>query len=395
LRRGDIRALQELAPSILDGLAGSSAEPLLNESLDALRQSLEVLPNPTLAATLAHADAASVAGPSMPQTWSELLSRLLEGDLAAAERFLALDEVERPSPERLSAAERDAALATLEELLTDPAYTAKANGRWITDVALPAFVEDFVSDRRFPRSELLPLYLQLLRLWAEHKRGSAYAPDGQLMLLLSSAVLQRTPGHEGEIASLLIGWWRARPVRAALPFLLEALDLVLEFMASEAPAQQFWLDGASLAARESASLSGTERLLWRRLGLRAGFDERAVDEVLPEAPALPEEQAESDVLRDLGLSKVAIVSLHRRPAEAAAEVLAERTGASVFVVDETVAGPGTRAAQTADVVLFVWAATKHAVFRAFDSVRDRVVYVPGTGAASIVLALERWAATRS
>jgi hypothetical protein len=38
----------------------------------------------------------------------------------------------------------------------------------------------------------------------------------------------------------------------------------------------------------------------------------------------------------------------------------------------------------------VWAATKHAVYRAFDDVRDRIEYVQGTGASSIVLALERW-----
>jgi len=47
----------------------------------------------------------------------------------------------------------------------------------------------------------------------------------------------------------------------------------------------------------------------------------------------------------------------------------------------------------ADVVLFVWSATTHAVFRAFDAVdKKRFAYVQGTGAASIVLALERWIA---
>jgi hypothetical protein len=47
-------------------------------------------------------------------------------------------------------------------------------------------------------------------------------------------------------------------------------------------------------------------------------------------------------------------------------------------------------------VLIVWSAITHAVFRAFDGVdRERIEYVQGTGAASIVLALERWAIRQS
>ena len=43
------------------------------------------------------------------------------------------------------------------------------------------------------------------------------------------------------------------------------------------------------------------------------------------------------------------------------------------------------------VLLFVWANTTHAVYRAFDNVREKLAYVEGKGAVSIVLTLERWA----
>ena len=94
-----------------------------------------------------------------------------------------------------------------------------------------------------------------------------------------------------------------------------------------------------------------------------------------------------------GLHKIAIISLHEKAAQAAAILLRERTQADVFVVAELAAGPGTKNARTADVVLLVWAATKHAVYRAFDDMRDKIAYVQGTGAGSIVLALERWVAS--
>ncbi len=43
-------------------------------------------------------------------------------------------------------------------------------------------------------------------------------------------------------------------------------------------------------------------------------------------------------------------------------------------------GPrGTSPASPADVILVVWAATKHAVYRVFDDVREKLAYVLGTG----------------
>ena len=87
--------------------------------------------------------------------------------------------------------------------------------------------------------------------------------------------------------------------------------------------------------------------------------------------------------------KVAIVSLHERAAREAAAQIGKRTDAHIIVVTDHAAGDGTASAATADVILYVWGATKHAVYRAFDKVRDRLEYVQGTGSASIVRALER------
>ncbi|MFN8877194.1 MAG: hypothetical protein ACK51E_02735 [Gemmatimonadota bacterium] len=389
LSRGDLRALQDLAPSVLTHLERGSA-PALAEAAAAIVDSLDVRANPELSRSMEQSGMAP-AVPRVPQSWRALLERVREGDLAGAERFLALDEGDRPSPEHLTSEDREAAVFTLEELLTSPQLGTSASRQWVADVALPALIDDFVGDAHFPRSDRIPIYLQLLRLWADHKKGTVYPPDAQLTLLLGAAVLQHSAGHQVEVSGLLVSWWEARPHRAALPFLLGAIELILDYTSEFGAAQQLWIEGASLAARDPERLVGTERYLWRRLGKQVGFDPGAVDEVLPTLAEPKRSAVETDVLRDAGLRRIAIVSLHRRAADEACALLAERTGAEVFVVDEKVPGTATRAAQSADVVLFVWAATKHAVFRAFDAMRNRVAYVQGTGAGSIVLALERWA----
>ena len=77
-------------------------------------------------------------------------------------------------------------------------------------------------------------------------------------------------------------------------------------------------------------------------------------------------------------------------------MISDRCGAEVVVVTDKVAGAATNNAASADVVLFVWSATSHAVFRAFDGMdRGRIAYVQGTGSSSIVLALERWCSSQN
>ncbi|MCL6250825.1 hypothetical protein M3P36_07175 [Altererythrobacter sp. KTW20L] len=100
-------------------------------------------------------------------------------------------------------------------------------------------------------------------------------------------------------------------------------------------------------------------------------------------------EATGDPLLSSGFNKIAIVSLHERAAREAAAQIEKLTLANVIVVTDHAAGEGTASAASADVILFVWGATKHAAYRAFDKVRDRLEYVQGTGSASIVRALER------
>lgn len=134
-----------------------------------------------------------------------------------------------------------------------------------------------------------------------------------------------------------------------------------------------------------------DRSLWRQIGLRI-FDQSTIDEYLP----LPSDSdGQEDPLKSANLKKVAIVSMREPQAKNAAELIEQRTGASVHLVTDKIAGAQTDNAVTAEVILFVWKATSHAIFRAFDKIeKERVAYVQGTGAGSILLALERWVAER-
>ena len=316
--------------------------------------------------------------------WSDFAQSLRADDLASADAFLA----RMPALWGEDAAASAAACAdALLECFTDADIVGHPTRAAAAERALMAVIDDQVCNAGFPAREFLPLYAGLLDCWSLARGKSAHAADGQFLLSIAHAVLVLDSGRERLVAGMVRAWWRARPIRARLPWLLEALDMLTEF-GGPPDMVDLWYAGAELAAAEGDAVSRGERRLWSRLGARFGLTADAIDAVLGTTPAL----VEADPLQQAPLRRVAIVSLHERAAEAAAQEIRQRSGAHVQVVTEHVAGTATRSAADADVVLMVWSASKHAVYRAFDKVRDRLEYVQGTGASSIVLALERWVA---
>lgn len=103
---------------------------------------------------------------------------------------------------------------------------------------------------------------------------------------------------------------------------------------------------------------------------------------------------EVDVLSNLQADRISIVSLQIESAQNAAELIRQRTPAEVIVVSATHNNPAVENAKNSDIILFVWASNIHAVYRAFDNSREKLVYVQGKGASSIIISLERWAMRR-
>ena len=389
-RQGDWRTLQEVGQLLLE--SGSSGLGILTSDylLSTLAFSLNLHANSILAERL---EKVSVQQPSKiptifaAQTWGQFVERLRVNDWDGADHFLSLEE--RPSLDGLKLNEISQVLESLEELFTDPKIDQDQTGRQIMLGSLPVIIKDFLNDAEFPRSSLTGIYRQLFQLWAQHRRGGASQQDANLLLALAEAVLQLDSTSEKEVTENIRGWWEARRVRAMLPFLLSALDLLSELTSGRGVCENLWIDGAEFIRIDPQALSPGEGILWRNVGSRIGLDTTTIEEFLGlHAEA---DVGAVDVLAQVKLKNVAIVSLREEPARIAAEIIRQRTGAQVVVVTETHAGTATANAKTADVVLFVWASTTHAVYRAFDNVREKLAYVEGKGAVSIVLTLERWA----
>jgi hypothetical protein len=372
-RSGDWQRVQELGTILLGEFP---------EIIPVLRRSLEVLPNDELAALLA-----TTTGPriqTITVSWLGCIRAVRANNFDEAQRFL--DDRPRDQAANLSALETVRLQTELDELLCEGRLDRDLTFRQTATGAVTELVSDLVSLPLFPRSDLGPLYRSLLRLWSSLKQGSASPSDAQILLELADAVLQLDVTAEQEVGDMIQAWWKAHPTRAMLPFLLDAVEL-LDRLAVRRSCENLWIEGATFLRANLDSLTSGERELWRHAGDRIGFDAATLNEYCPTVPT----SEAADPLRVAGLGRIAIVSLRERPAREAAEAIRERTGARVDIISGTVAGTGTDQAITADVVLFVWAATTHAVLRAFDGLdRRRLAYVSGTGSASIVRTLERW-----
>jgi hypothetical protein len=320
-----------------------------------------------------------VALPEARLDWAVVPSLIANGGHAQLDALL---ESASLAPDSYDPGEGDFVV----ELYTDAGIAAHPRKRAEADRVLTAVIDAYICEERFPRRERLPLYQTVLDIWSSNRSQSTDPIDGQLLLSIADAMLRLDGKFEATVAATIIRWWESRPVRSRLNWLGETLELLTEHSVSQ-DYLALWYEGAALIKVDYEGLSVTDRQFWHRLGRRLGLDAKTADDAL--GRPWDDIAAAGDPLGSCGFTKIAIVSLHERAAREAAAQIGKRTDANIIVVTDLAAGEGTASAATADVILYVWGATKHAVYRAFDKVRDRIEYVQGTGSASIVRALER------
>lgn len=272
------------------------------------------------------------------------------------------------------------------ELFTDTEIAGDRVRAHEVERVLTTVIDAYICEDLFPRRERMALYRSILDVWSASRASSTDLIDGQLLLTIADALLRLDGKLESMVATVIIRWWETRPVRTRLGWLGEALELLTDQSVSQ-DYLALWYDGAGLIKADHERLAFVDRHLWHRLGRRLGLDRLPTDEALGFVE--PTLEASLDALQGCGFKKIAIVTLHERAAREAARQIEQRTQADIILVTGQAAGEATASAASADVILFVWSAAKHAVYRAFDKVRDRLEYVQGTGSASIVRALER------
>ncbi|MCY1079127.1 hypothetical protein [Archangium lansingense] len=380
----DTRAQQEVGIRLLSAAQeGLSSVQLLHQ----LAETLQSRVNPELSATLRRVARALSGEPVAlaPTSWKECLEVMRDGNWAVVGQFL--DAEARPSAVELPLESFRELLDSLEESFTDPALDADPRARDGSLGVLVALINDLRVDLEFPSPRHASLFPQFLRLFTARKKGSLNREDAALFLLLASAVLAFHPGSERTLVQEVESWWSQRPGEGLLLFLLEALSLVSPHVPGDSACLALWTQGAELLHRQEVALTAGEWRAWRSIGQRLGAAKELLDTFLPprEGPGV-----RADPLAVAGLKKVAIVSRQERQAKEAAAQIQARFSGKVVVVTDKAAGAATRDAASADVILLVWSTISHAVYRAFDSVRDRLAYVPGSGSESIVLALERF-----
>lgn len=391
---GDIRRLFAYVACLdRDAVSATALLPALDGPLaDFVRAHIgpamaEVAPSP-LPLEVGPAEAEGSAGEGQP-FWTTLKASVrLGAGTAVREQLDELDGRILDDAEFLAHAPD-----SLLELISDPSLDDRPAARVALQEVLTALVDATLSASGFPTLKHLDLYLSLAEALVYLRGATASDEDAHLLHGLLAAIANLSPKAVRQSAQLLRDWWHQRQILSRLDWLIGVLDSLAPLHPEPDTLLDLWSDAVALATRKQAVLTPTQFRTWQRV---ARLLEIPADSVRSDLAALrpPAGEAPADPLKAIGWRKIAIVSLQEGAARESARELEARTGADVILVTGLVQDGLTRTAQQADVVLLVWAACSHAVYRAFDDRRERLVYVQGTGTSSIVAAAEQWAEQR-
>jgi hypothetical protein len=318
--------------------------------------------------------------------WNTLQALVRQGSLVEVELYLSEIDARVSEDARLL----DAVPDVLMDLISDPITDASTASRNALQELLTALVDVIFSIPDFPNPKHLDLYLSVAEALVYVRGDSASEEDAHLLHGLLAAIANLSSASVQICTKLLRTWWQLRPILSRLDWLLAVLDSLVPLHPHPDEIVDLWAEAVSLAQRKQMVLSPSQLRLWRRVSSLLELDASAVSQDLVSLQPLVVEQ-QTDVLANTPWQKIAIVSLQETAAREAARELQLRTKAEVIVVTSLVQDGLTKTAKTADVILLVWAACSHAVYRAFDDCRSRVAYVQGTGTSSIVASAERCA----
>lgn len=331
-----------------------------------------------------------LAAEAQPGYWTTLLALVRQGSTTVLDRHLSeFDARVGAEPALL-----DAVPDMLLELISDPAVEFSTASRNALQELLTALVDVIFSGPGFPSLRHCDLYLSVAEALVYVRGDSASEEDAHLLHGLLAAIANLSASALPRCTALLKTWWELRPIVPRLEWLLAVLDSLAPLHPHPGSLVDLWAQAVDLATRRQVVLSASQFRLWQRVAGMLELDAQAVGKDLaklcPPAQTAPGD-APGDILATVPWKKIAIISLQESAAREAARELESRTQAEVAVVTSKVQDGIAKAAKTADVILMVWAASSHAVYRAFDECRSRVAYVQGTGTSSIVAAAERWA----
>lgn len=380
---GDERSLKEMLPDLPTALGEFLRAQLPAE--DPAR--FTVITPVTSVVSTAAPQVVSPTGITSSPFWTTLREAVAEGRVLQVRNLIAsVDPDQFDDPDFIGMAP-DALL----EVLSDPAIGKRADAKLLLYEVLAGLVDAFIMAPGFPRLTHLDIYFALLDGLVALRGAAANDADSQLVLGLVGAAANLDADACPRCEQVVSAWWQRRPIIQRLDWLAGALDSLASLDSNPTRLVGLYADGLHLAARKGVVFTASQEAIWHSIGKGLELSLSDIDQYL--APLLPSViGTNEDLLSHAALRQIAIVSLRESSAQEAANQLEARTGAKVSIVSSLVAGAETRHALSANLILYVWAATSHATYRAFDGCRDKIEYVQGTGASSIVLAAERWVA---
>jgi hypothetical protein len=274
-----------------------------------------------------------------------------------------------------------------EYLVVIAVETMNTPQKKLLSTALPMFLSELITHSKFPNEKAVEIYeytLDILLIYA--KKTEDYT---KFFIRMIEALLYLDIEKVHHFWDKMSNWFQIPPVDRLSSYVLEALELFIEYGLSNDKLKEVWDNWLSTVI-ERTSMNETRIQSWYDVGCMIGGDsyliERLNEKITPER--------QKDPLLDLGEMIITIFSLREKPAQRAAERIMKRNPQLKIRVcsDDRLTNQAKSYAQLSDLSIIVTTCMSHALTYGINPYLDNeALYPRSAGETSIIEKLEDYA----
>lgn len=259
----------------------------------------------------------------------------------------------------------------------------------LLNLVLPMFLSEIITQENFPNEKAAEIYeytLDIMLIYAKKTEDNT-----KFFIRLTDALLYLDMENVNQYWGKLFNWFQIPPIDRLSSYVLEALEIFLEYGLANDHLKEVW-DNWISAIIERTSMNKTQIESWYDVGAMINGDSYLLERLQEKINPI----REKDPLNEFGKMVITIFTLREKPAQRAAERIMKRNPQLKIRIchDDRLTNQAKAYAQQSDLCMIVTSCMSHSLTYGIGPyLENEPLYPRSSGETSIIEKLEEYAKT--